>query len=223
MKKIITSALLFASVLGFSQKADFGVKVGLNIANLNGYQDTFVDSKPVVGVNAGVFIEVPLSENFAFQPEVLFSMQGGDYNMSENFGEKTSIKLNYVNVPMMFKYKQKGLNIEFGPQLGVMLSGKINVEQTQVLANGNTLTETEKYNMLTKENHSKKLGSRYDFGVNMGLSYDFTRNFFAGVRYNWGFTSIFKKNSSVNYGETTSAETPKVKNSVFQVGVGVKF
>lgn len=219
MKKIITTALLSASILGFSQKADFGVKVGLNIANLNGYQDTFVDSKPIAGISAGVFAEFPLSETLAFQPEVLFSTQGGEYNFTKGeYSEKTNIKLNYVNVPLMFKYKQKGLNVEFGPQLGVAVLGSIRVEGN----NGFTPTESTKVDMFKKENYSKKIGSRYDFGLNFGLSYDFTRNVFASARYTWGLTSIFDKGIHTDvFGDT--AEAPKVKNSVFQIGVGIKF
>ncbi|AUC74941.1 PorT family protein [Olleya sp. Bg11-27] len=50
--------------------------------------------------------------------------------------------------------------------------------------------------------------SSFDFGLNVGFGYAITTNLLAQVRYNYGITTV--------------AENPDIKNSVFQVSLGYK-
>lgn len=51
--------------------------------------------------------------------------------------------------------------------------------------------------------------SNFDFGLNLGLGYNLGANMFTQVRYNFGITTV--------------AENPDIKNSVFQLSLGYKF
>lgn len=51
--------------------------------------------------------------------------------------------------------------------------------------------------------------SNFDLGANLGLGYNFGENMFAQVRYNFGITTV--------------AENPDIKNSAFQLSLGYKF
>ncbi|WP_044401908.1 porin family protein [Lacinutrix sp. Hel_I_90] len=51
--------------------------------------------------------------------------------------------------------------------------------------------------------------SSFDFGLNIGLGYAVSSNLFIQTRYNYGITTV--------------AENPDIKNSVFQVSLGYKF
>ncbi|MGK0448148.1 MAG: hypothetical protein ACJA2M_001932, partial [Polaribacter sp.] len=50
--------------------------------------------------------------------------------------------------------------------------------------------------------------SSFDFGLNVGFAYNINTKLFAQVRY--------------NYGVTTIAENPDIKNSVLQISMGYK-
>lgn len=50
-----------------------------------------------------------------------------------------------------------------------------------------------------------------DFSIGLGASYDFTQNLSADVRYNAGVSNIAKESDS------------KIRNGVFQIGLGYKF
>ncbi len=63
-----------------------------------------------------------ISEKFAFQPELLYSAQGSDYDDEDFSG---SVKADYLNVPLMAKYYVgEGFSLEAGPQVGLLLSAK---------------------------------------------------------------------------------------------------
>lgn len=160
MKKMLLLAVV--TVLGFSnvnaQKIKFGAKGGLNFASVSGDNTKGIDV--VTSFNFGVLSEIPISDKFSFQPELMYSGQG--YSFNDN-----TIALSYLNIPLMGKYYlTKGLSVEAGPQIGFLLAAKN--EKTDVKDSFNT----------------------FDFGVNFGLGYKLDNGLNFGVRYNLGLTDI---------------------------------
>lgn len=175
MKKIILSAIAVMA-FGFANAQDvkFGVKAGVNFANLGGDTE---DTKALVGFQVGGFAEIKLTEKFAIQPELLYSTQGA--KNEDSFGGETykyDSKFDYLNVPVMAKYfVTKGLSVEAGPQIGFLLSAKEDGED------------------------AKDYVKSIDFGANFGVGYDFTENISAGIRYNLGLSNINDSDSSDDY------------------------
>ncbi|MFH6969214.1 porin family protein [Flavobacterium sp. FlaQc-28] len=160
MKKLLLLAVL--TVLGFAnvnaQEIKFGAKGGLNFATVSGDNTKGIDY--VTAFNLGVLSEIPISEKFSFQPELMYSGQG--YSFNEN-----TIALSYLNLPLMGKYYvTKGFSVEAGPQIGFLLAAK-----------------NEKINV-------KDSFNTFDFGVNFGLGYKLENGLNFGVRYNLGLTDI---------------------------------
>ncbi|MDQ6527699.1 porin family protein [Flavobacterium sp. LHD-85] len=160
MKKILLLAVF--TVLGFvninAQEIKFGAKAGLNFATIS--EDNTENADFVTSYNIGIMSEIPLSEKFSFQPEIMYSRQGYSFN-------NDVIAMNYLNIPLMGKYYvTKGFSLEAGPQIGFLLSAKN--EKTDVKDSFNT----------------------FDFGVNFGLGYKLENGLNFGVRYNLGLTDI---------------------------------
>ena len=80
MKKAILLAVLLILGIGTSQAQllKFGVKGGLNFANYTGGDVEGYDFKTITSYHAGVVAEIKLFENFALQPELLYSTQGSE-------------------------------------------------------------------------------------------------------------------------------------------------
>jgi len=166
MKKILLLAVFTA--LGFTnvnaQEIKFGAKAGFNLASISG--DNTKDVDAVTSFNFGVLSEIPLSDKFSFQPELMYSGQG--YSFKDH-----TVALSYLNIPLMGKYYvTKGLSIEAGPQLGFLLSAKN--ESIDV----------------------KDSFTTFDFGLNFGLGYKFKNGLNFGARYNLGLTDINNIDSS---------------------------
>lgn len=183
-------------VFGFAnaQSTRFGVKGGLNISNFTGYQE---DVKSLVGFHIGGFAEIKLAKKFAIQPEFLFSTQGTTiegYNGDSN----TTVKVNYLNIPILAKYYiTDAFSVEAGPQIGFLLSAKIRGEDI---------------NDLFKST---------DYGLNLGIGYDFTENFALGLRYTIGLSDIADvPDDSQDY---PFAYNANFKNSNFALSLAYRF
>lgn len=207
MKKIILSSLFVLAIsFTYAQKAEFGIKGGLNSSNFSGDTDG-ADFKSRVGFNLGAFAAIKLSEKITLQPEILYSTQGAK---AENitapvddmlFTGDVKFNLSYINVPVMMKYYVADkFNLEIGPQIGFLTSAK-------------TSTKLDGFSQ-TVEQDVKDYFESVDFGLNFGAGYDFTKNVSAGIRYNLGLSNIFK---------TEAGDDSKTQNSVFFLSVGYKF
>jgi hypothetical protein len=120
--KIMFFSLCLVAFTSTVQAQKFGVRAGLNIANVTGGDGT--DTKPLTGVYAGVFKEITIVPLIFFlQPELQYSSQGfksGD----------TDYSINYINVPVMAKvYAMKMFSLEAGPQVGVKISDNIDIPE----------------------------------------------------------------------------------------------
>ena len=208
MKKIILSvAAMLTFGLANAQEVEFGVKGGINIANIVSKDDS-ADSK--VGFHVGAFAEIKISDKFSIQPELLFSTQGATaketvYVEGAFYNGEVKFNLSYINVPVMAKfYVAKGFSLEAGPQIGFLTSAKGDVEVSQV-GGGPVIKQTQDI---------KEMFNTVDFGLNFGLGYKFTEKFSAGARYNLGLSDLNKEGDS---------DQNSIKNSVIQISVGYAF
>jgi len=87
------------------------------------------------------------------------------------------------------------------------IAEKFNVEAGPQI--GFLVSAKEKYNG-NSDDIKDQLNS-VDFSIGLGASYDFTQNLSADVRYNAGVSNIAKESDS------------KIRNGVFQIGLGYKF
>lgn len=175
MKKTI---ILFAAVvLGFSASAQvkvhFGVKAGMNASELHG--DAVEDAKTQIGFHAGALAHIHGNSNWAFQPEVMYSLEGAKYEVG---AEKGNLNLSYINVPLLAQYMfDNGFRIEAGPQIGFLMSAKAKADNASVdVKDGYKSTAI-----------SLPVGIGYL--THSGLGFD--------ARYNFGLTDINENGSSV--------------------------
>jgi len=110
-KSILLIVFAFAAVSFANAQVGFGIKGGLNFANV----DVTGDPDGRTGFHAGVFAEIGLA-GIAIQPEVLFSAKGAD-----------DFDLSYIEIPILLKKNfAKVLNIHVGPQFGFLTNAEAN-------------------------------------------------------------------------------------------------
>ena len=135
MKYTITGLLLMLTVLTQAQTkmADmdwhFGIKGDVNLSNVygNGMPNSYT-----TGFQFGGYAVKAFNNQFSVQPELLFSQNNTKVNVSNflvyytpprgNVFAADNIKLGYISVPVMFRYKiNKYFNLVAGPQYSQML------------------------------------------------------------------------------------------------------
>ncbi len=234
MKKIILTSFMLCSVFAFSQEIKFGAKVGLNLSNLRGDYPTGIDEhNSKIGFHIGGFAEYEINDKFTLQPELLFSTQGNTYGYKDYYGGGSyydgadyNLKLNYLNLPVILKYKIiEKLSIDFGPQIGYLMSAKTKIDVTEDSRDPSQNYSVEidmlndgTYNFGGTTVQGKASANRLDFSLNLGASYDITEKIFLQGRYNFGLSTVDKNSTN-----GTSTNSWNMKNSVFQLSAGYRF
>src|SRR5687768_8098452 len=164
MKRIILVCIVVLSYGLVNGQVSFGIKAGLNNSTLGGDDASISGKKSNTGFNFGVMAGIPLSTNFVFQPEIMYSAnQGMEFRPSTS--SETNYNLNYVNIPLMMKYKSMGFYGEAGPYFGFLTSGNIKSKTSS------TTTETD----------IKDSFDGTDMGVALGTGYIMKTGFGVGV------------------------------------------
>ncbi len=125
-----TFLIVAIAIFGFGASSNaqeywnFGIKGGANFTNMT--SDGFEDNNSRTGFHLGVLAEIPVSERFSIQPEVLYSTQGTEEEGS-NFTNE--YKLDYIQLPVIAKfYVIDGLALEAGPTFNFLVNEEYDFE-----------------------------------------------------------------------------------------------
>jgi hypothetical protein len=168
MKKILFITLLTTLTYALQAQvhADWGVKAGLNLANLKIENTSSPDSK--VAVFAGLLAHLHFEQHWAVQPEIMYSNQGAKQDIS---GTEYKVKLHYINLPVLLQYMTgSGFRLQTGPQLGILAAAKTKAGESQTDANN--------------------LYKTFDLAWVLGASYVTNGGFGIDARYNIGLANI---------------------------------
>jgi hypothetical protein len=129
MKKFASLLFAAALVLGVTATASaqvrFGVKAGLNLANVMFDGEDDQDTKMLPSFHAGGVLEFGLTEMVGLSAGLQVSGKG--FKISEDDFEAKSNPI-YLQVPLAVYYQSSGLYIGAGPYVGFGLFGKNKVE-----------------------------------------------------------------------------------------------
>lgn len=116
-KLFLTGIIISISVVALAQ-GRFGLKAGINYFVLKSENsETANYDKGKVSYIIGASYELMINSSFSVQPELNLSDQKAE---EQYYG--TSLHLNYVQVPFLFKYSPKNSKVALyvGPQLGFL-------------------------------------------------------------------------------------------------------
>ena len=196
MKTKLLYLIAFVCFAQFANAQTFGIKGGVNFANMSFSVDQFdVSPKSITGFHLGLVSDFKLQESLHFNTGLLYSLKGTKGEME---GESGSIKINYLEIPLNLAYKfsineSSDFFIQAGPYLAYALNGK-----------------------------EKGGGETYDleFGTDNWKRLDFGLGFGGGVEFGSFVTSL-----NYQLGLANLADDPdvKAKNKVFQISVAYMF
>ena len=197
MKKIalfLTSILI--SAVSFSQ-VQFGIKGGLNVSSFHD-EDQAADEDVTrkASFHVGGLAHIPLSRQFAIQPELVYSKEGAE-NKQPFFVGKTVF--GYVNLPVLVQFKIKSnFRLETGPQIGYLTRAVLNEPD-----GGSGSRDIKEY------------FSKTSFSWSWGIGYLFRNNLGIDARFNLGLSNI--------YDEEGAFGTSNVRSRVGQLGLFYQF
>lgn len=210
MRKIIlliTTVAFMASYV-VAQNSDsrsqfhFGIKAGLNFANVYDEQGEEFRADGKSGFAGGAFATIPIGDLFGIQPEFLFSQKGFKATGSL-LGSKYGLTrtTNYIDVPLYLIVKPLPvLTILAGPQFSYLMRQKDEFN--------NEVGTTEQIKEFENDNIRKNI-----LGAALGIDVNFSP-LVVGLRAGWDLTT--------NNGDGSS-QTPRYKNAWVQATLGYRF
>lgn len=182
----------------------YGFKIGKNYANVSGVD--IEDNNHISGLYGGIYANIDLTNKISFQPELLYSRQGVEFDIE---GDYEHAKLEYLNIPLMFQYGiSDHFKVELGPQIGILLNADTEFRTIEDGAVFNTIFDGS--------NYTKSI----DVGLNIGGSYHMDNGLNLSIRYNYGLTKIGEVKDIDDPAEALSIDLDEARHSVISVGVG---
>ena len=124
-RSLLVALAALLAVPATSAQTSFGLRAGLNVADLTG--DAIAGSKPRLGFTGGAYVNLPVGmSGFSVQPEVSYSQKG-----VESDNSNVEYRVDYVEVPILLRYQtavtDSGLMVGgyAGPAIGFKVSEEI--------------------------------------------------------------------------------------------------
>lgn len=200
----------------------FGIKTFANFANVNatGISDALPKTRVIDGFDITGFVEIPLVENFSFQPELSYNKKGfrvregfdlNLFNVDIPLGLEAHTEINYLQAPLLIKYtlenENAGLYFMGGPSAAMATQATLKTKARVIIDFNITQTDIDLSNDDFNRFELAAVGGMGGF-VNIGNA-----RLFAEMRYHMGLTDLM--------GDPII--DVHLKNRVLGLGAGLQF
>ena len=175
-------------------------------------------SKMKFGFVAGMEAYYQATPQFALSIGALYTKQGCDIDFSNNMVKSISLKIDYLNVPILGNYYiAPGLAVKAGMQLGFRVNSKVSASYDNYgyrygTSSGDSYTDVDF--------DTDGMFNKFDLAIPIGLSYEY-HGVIVDARYNWGLLNVPKRSGSFA-GYEYEDEENHMHNSVFMLTIGYK-
>lgn len=206
MNKITLLTIVFLLSLGANAQSllptKYGIKVGLNIANVTSTPNEGVkniENTPILGVAGGFYMEIALNDKWYINPELLYVQKGASFNYDykhkwdsislnnvnnlDEYATTNSLKLAYVEFNPTISYQVSDkVALNFGPSISFLISEDYTFTEK-------IIGETPPLNSVEPTPGTYE-AEDLDVGLNLGLSYYITETFLVDAKVNTGFMKV---------------------------------
>jgi len=208
----MASLVFVAGAVRGQLQVDLGVKGGMNLSNINALSSVVSSYGPQTGYHGGLYGQLKI-DFFAFQTEVIYSTEGQQYKFFYPGYPSFTTNTSYINIPLMLKfYVAGGLNLQIGPQIGILNSAKGYTYLTSNYSGLPTVTEQSMGHYFKGTNMSLCIGAGLDLPAGFNLTF----------RYNGGLSNINNISSAGTQLPASPFGTSAAKTEVLQFSIGYR-
>ena len=211
MKKILLTLVFVTGVTILNLQAQKGKEVVFGVGgaitstwimNQSFYGEPEVDYAPKMGGAGSFNLGYNFDPHITVCTEIQFSLQGQKYDGKQNINGtvyklERNINLNYLNIPLLFKYSFGTGNTKFrflaGPQIGILVNATQDYKRDGI-KQGTKVYDLNGIDFITDEDNIKDRYEKTDFSLvlDFGADIHLSDQFFvsAGLRGNYGLTEI---------------------------------
>ncbi|MGM0531461.1 MAG: porin family protein [Bacteroidota bacterium] len=226
MKTKLFSLILIFSLsasLAFTQepadsKTSFAILGGVNLQNLNGkdMNGNKLENDMLIGFHAGLNAQIPVAQEFYFQPGLMFSMKGAENTEGELSG---TYSLSYIELPLNFVYKALVGNGYFslglGPYVAYGIGGTVSYESEDASVE----TDIEFTNVVESgDPYTTVYIKPFDAGANLFFGYELQAGLFLQLNTQLGLLDIYPEDNRI-----TGDNKSLLKNTGYGLSLGYRF
>lgn len=211
MKKLFLGFFLVSLSLFSTAQTTFGIHLNGLVGSVKEKytgtpsQDQTSDGR--FSWKAGLLANVPMGTSLSFMPQLNVLSKGGKNSETVNNVNMTStLKLTYIEVPLLVTYNTSGFFVGAGPSVSYGIGGKGKAEGGGQSISLDVKFDGEK-NSTDNNIHYKAL----EIGAHFIAGYKLTNGFFVNAHYNLGLNNIDPEDNF------------ETKNRYFGFGVGMMF
>jgi hypothetical protein len=191
---VLVILLTFAAAAPGMAQVSYGVKGGVNVANVSFDGEGDVPSSARVGLLAGVFATVPVGGPFGVQAEAVYTVKGASLDVA---GIESAYIVDYVELPVLARMRLgRTLYVAAGPSMAFKLRARSRVS----------------FGGSTEEVDLDDDVESFDLGVVGAVGIEFGR---------WTLDGRYTHGLSDSDADTTDAVS--IRNRVFSVAAGIRF
>lgn len=223
---VVPSLLSAQMSAGAVRGARFGILIGPNFSSisdagkaLSDATGAALDQKRRVGLDGGVFLQLPLSGIVSLQPEVHYAQKGVEISSSDaTAAGKLALNLAYVEIPVLLRFDLRSGTSSIHPVLMAGASGAFRVQCALKISGTGAVDASQDCDATAGGSDPADADAfkKYDVSAvgGAGLALNaMGRSYLLQVRYTQGVSSIAKDNS-VN---------EKIRNNTFSILLGIGF
>jgi len=189
---VIVLAVAFAAPA--SAQMSYGVKAGVNFANVSFDGEADVPSSGRIGALAGAFATIPLRGWLSVQPEAIYTMKGASLDMADI---ESDFIVDYLEVPLLARLSvRRNVYVAAGPSMAFRLRAKARTS----------------FGGSAQELDLKDDVESFDLGVVGAAGIEVGRWVFDG-RYTHGVSDT----------DADTSDDVKIRNRVFSLSAGIRF
>jgi len=202
MKKVFVFLLIsFIATSTFAQ-FNFGIKGGVNLNRLVMEEEDLQSEDLTISPVGGLFFRFKAND-VSLTPEILYSQKSSSFSMVSD-SINTSYKLSYIDVPVIIGLHFANFSINTGPVISFLFDEEINFEKAD-----NSFSASL----------SEDIFNEMNFGWQAGIGIEI-RQIMIAARYEFSVGDLMKE---VTIPNTKTTMQPDIRNSIFQVTLGIKF
>lgn len=194
MRKFFFAFMFSMPFLALAQMR-IAVRAGINFASIS-FKEYKPEKRILPRINIGTMIEIPFDENWLLYTGPYYSGKGVIHgrSTSTNKIDSTTIRLNYIELPLNIAYKfssenENRLTIAAGPYLSYGFNGQISTRNSpQMPVTHLHKKETEKYKRLET---GVNLTTLYEIKSRYGIRLDYSRSLFNIRRFDKQKNNVF--------------------------------
>jgi hypothetical protein len=223
---IAICGLFFLSIAMPQEITGKGFKGGLNMAKFTGKDADLggsADNKFALNYSLGGYLTFKLNDQLSLQPELLYTVKGSKYELSENYSDEDfsidmdvdmDLILNYLEFPVLAVYHhKKNVNVFGGLYFAYFMKGEMKSSGSMSITEYG-VTETES---LSETEDISKSEIDSGFGIIFGGTYYFKENLGIEVRYSKDFKTIDNEPDDWDDYDDGEYEKGDIKNTGFQI------